>query len=386
MHGRQTGIMLWLCVLCGLWFVPAVWADGSGSQAEPGPLPVEMRQTLHDPQVYPGDPIRLEVRFESDRAFSAEVLGSLPLGKFELKRRERRRDDTGGRFAVVHQFELLAFTPDDYETPRILFVITQDGRQEERSLDARRVTVRSLLEEEARKIARQQAQGAARTGPAPGAQIVQPGAAPPTLVLPGAPDEPPAPGQPPVPGQPDGPEAVEVSLEPRDIKQPVAVWRENYTPAYIVAALLALLLAGLLLRWWLKRPGPVQDDTPAEPVDTRPAHVVALARLDELERRQFVAKRQIKAYHLELSEILRDYFKRRYALDVALSMTSSEIVERLKTLYLRDLDDRAVAELMLAGDLVKFAKDEPADAVCHERLAQARLIVERTREDNLGVR
>jgi hypothetical protein len=395
LHNRILMTALW-ALLLGLLSITALFAQTPAADKADGPLPIEMNARLLDHAVYPGDPIRVEVSFKSPKPFGADVLGSLPLGKFELRNRDRSRAETDGGLTITHLFELAAYEPGPYETPRIEFVLRQGGREEERTLDAMRVTVKSLLEEEAQKIAQQQAPPAApNAAPNGGATIVQPGGAtpPPTLNLPGAvpgagiPGAQPGmqPGQPTAQGQPGQPEPVQVKLEPRDIKGPVGLFVEDYTPAYLLGGIAALALLGLGIWWWLRRPRHIEEEIERAPVDTRPAHVIALARLDELERRQLVAKREIKAYHLELSEILRDYFKRRYELVVALSMTSSEIVGMLKGLYLRDLDDRAVAELLLAGDLVKFAKDEPTDEICHERLARARLIVERTKEAGHGV-
>lgn len=369
-------------------------------------LPIEMKTGLTGHEVYPGDEIKLLISFSSAKPFAADVLGSLPLGDFEFKAREVWRGEEEGAYVVRHSITIRHFEPGAHEAPRIPFVLKQGGEQEERKSGLMRVTVKSLLQEEAQKIALQQMKDKA-AGDESGKK--KSGANKPKLLGPndGKPFGPtmnpppvkggraPAPqagqGMPPGAPPPRGALAAEeeeaqgVRLSPRDIKNPVPMFYEDYTMLYIAGALLLVLLCGLLAWWWLKRPRNVEEEAAPEFIDTRPAHLIAFERLNELEARQLVAKRRLKEYHLGLSEILRDYFARRYKLDEALSLTSEEVAASLKKLYLRDLSERLVEALLFGCDLVKFAKDEPPDDTCFERLKEARLIVERTKEETLGI-
>ncbi|RJO63610.1 MAG: hypothetical protein C4523_19800 [Myxococcales bacterium] len=360
------------------------------------PLPIEMETRLEPHEVYPGDEIRLIVTFRSEKPFSADVVGGLPLGDFDLKERDMQRSEEDGKQVVRHVFTLVQFKAGTFELPKVPFSLKQGSRQEERSSDLVRVAVKSLLEEEGQKIALQQArdqaakQGAAQPGAGGPGKVVQPGQnqpVGPTFNLPQG--QAPAPGSPMVqPGQPPaapgGPQPMQVELKPRDIKGPAPLIREDYTLLYVAggAAAAAFLGAGIWFYLRRRKPRPIIVE---RIVDTRPPDVIALARLAQLEAEQLVAKRKLKDYHTRLAEILHDYFGRRYNLVDALAMTSEELILALGRLYLRDLDERVVGEVLFACDLVKFAKLEPDDASSLERLGKAKLIVERTKEERGGV-
>ncbi len=362
-------------------------------------LPIVMDCKLIGHDVYPGDPLTLEVTFRSDKPFAADLLGDLRLDGFEYRDRTTWRGEEDGKQVVRHRIEMARFETGPAELPRLTFVLKQGGRQEERQNDAMRVTIKSLLEEEAQKVAMQQMQNRKPKSPqkdTSGAkpQVIDPsGKQPigPTFNLPpgSAPQTPSM--APPPPGAPRSGNAAahepeQVQLQPRDIKDPVPLIRKDYLSLYLLIGFAVALLIGLGLWFWLRRRKPAEDGPTPAIVDMRPAHVIAMERLADLEAQQLVAKRQLKEYHLLLSEILREYFERRYGLKDALSLTSEEVGRRIGKLYLRDLDGQMVYELFHAGDLVKFAKDEPTDGVCLERLEQARMIVRRTREETVGIR
>lgn len=388
-------------LLCLLFSLTVVAAPEAGDKAEPAePLAIEMESKVIGHKVYPGDEIRLIVTFKSDKPFGAEVLGSLSLGDFDLKDRDKWRGEEDGRQVCRHTFTMIRFEPGRYDLPIIPFVLKQGGNQEERRTELIRVEVASILEEEAQKIALQKHQdrqskddksGAVQGG----AKIIDPkGQVPvgPTFnvpggQLPGSAQLPPgaAPGQQ-APGQQvPGQEPEKIQLAPRDIKGPVQLVREDYLLLYVLGGALALLLFSLLLWWFLKRPRSEAQIESEDLRDMRPAHIIALEQLERLEAEQLVAKRRIKDFHLRISEILREYFERRYNLEDALSLTGSEVLVRLKNLYLRDLSENVVRDLMMAVDLVIFARDEPADETCFDHLSQARMIITRTKEESLGI-
>ncbi len=363
-------------------------------------LPIDMKTQLRADEIYPGDEIDLTVTFSSEKPFAADVLGSLPLGKFDLKTRDTEREQVDDRYIVRHHFKLLRFEPGVYEIPRILFSLTQNGEQQERKSDLVRVTVKSLLEEEAMKIAQQQAKNQkaatpAGQAPSPGnAKIVDPNQQQPvgpTFNMPNAGN-----GKLPPTAQPQGPmgapgnggqapQQQQIKLGPRDIKGVLPVIHEDYSLLYVLGGLLGLILLAVAVWLYLRFRKPKEIEVAPVIVDTRPAHEIALERLSDLQARQLVAKRQLKDYHLELSEILRGYFERRYNIQDALSMTSEEIGDTLAKLYMRDLSEEVVRELLQNCDLVLFAKDEPSDERCHERLETARTIVTRTKEVTHGI-
>ncbi len=380
---------------------PAEDAPTASAKETPPPADlsdITMKAHLSPREVYPGDPITLTVTFSAARPFAADVAGGLKLGDFELVERTRQSAEEDGRHIVTHRFVLTHFKAGQQDLEPQRFVVRRASADEERKTDRMRVTVKSLLQEEARKLALQQArdQQAGSGTPNPqaaapgGAKIVDPSQQAPAMTLNvpgqagGQPGQPGASGQPRsgVAGQPAGaPEPQGVKLAPRDIKGPETRIYKDYTLLIVLGVLLGLIVAGLLV-WFILRRLQNREVVIHEAVivDDRPAHVIALEAFRLLESEKLVAKRRIKDYHQRISEILRGYFARRYNLRDALSMTSGEIAGELKKLYLRDLDEHVVAELLYTCDLVLFAKDEPQDVACFERLETARLIVERTRE------
>lgn len=364
--------------------IPAyAWTGGLLSAEEKSLSGVERKARLLTHEIYPGDEIVVEMEFSSTTPFTAETAGNLALDQFELKSRTTDRKEESGRIFITHRFVLLLFKPGDYEVPQITFSLRQNSEQEEWKSDKMRVIVKSLLEEEAMKMAMQQRQDrTANAKPSPNgpAQIVDPNAQPfgPAVQVPGGSLPPPSA---PSPGAPPPPEPEKVQLAPREIQDPLPLSREDLTLLYLLVGLAgALLLFGLVYLIYRRhrRRQTVEDEPVAR--DLRPAHVIALGRLDDLESHQLIAKRLIKEFHLELSAILREYFSRRYNLDSALSYTSEEVSQQLKRLYLKELNESMVSQILFAGDLVKFAKDLPTDEECYERLNLARTIVQRTKE------
>lgn len=345
-------------------------------------LPIEMKAVLKADAVYPGDPIPLVITFRSEAPFTADTLGTLDLGELELKDRDVQHLEEGGAHIVRHTLRLIGFKPGRFDVPPIRFALKQNGKEEERASDPVRVTVKSLLEEEARKLAEQaardQQQGQAPK-PQQGATLVDPRlqTPPPTL---GAPTQPGAPAQPGTPTPQAAPQGQQVKLAPRDIKDPVPLVRQDYTPAYIAGAVAALALLALGIWLWRRhlRRKVRRTEEEAPPVDTRPPHVIALAELAALEAEGLIAKREFKRFHERLSLILREYLGRRYDNAEARTLTTPEMLEWMRRLYIRELSERALDEVLGSCDLVLFAKDEPHDADCFTRLEQVRLIVTRT--------
>lgn len=397
-HGNIV-ILILVFLMLGIFSALALAEEKTAqkdSALKDDPIAVEMKTKVLGHEVYPGDEIVLTVTFNSRKEFGAEVLGSLSLGDFELKDRDKTRGEVDGGFQMVHTFVLVNFKAGSYEIPQITFVVKQGGKQKEVKSDLVKITVKSLLQEEARKMAMQQirdqqANANAKKGQAKIVNPNKPDPNLPTLNVPATPGTPQGgqgqtvnPNQPQA-GQPQANQPQQVQLAPRDIKKPVQLIKDDYTLAYVAGAVLGLLLLGGFIFWYRRRPQKDEKEVEEQVVDTRPAHVIAFERLDELEKKQLVAKRMFKPYHLEISEIIKEYFKKRYNLEDAPSLTSSEITRKLGELYLKDLSEKVIDQLLSACDMVLFAKVEPDDKACFERLKLARMIVERTKEADNGV-
>jgi hypothetical protein len=94
-----------------------------------------------------------------------------------------------------------------------------------------------------------------------------------------------------------------------------------------------------------------------KPKPELPAHVLALEALNHLKDEALWKKGRFKEYYTGLTDILRNYFERRYGV-MAQEMTSEEIMEALKTHATDGLLNK-LRTLFSTADLVKFAKGIP---------------------------
>ncbi len=110
----------------------------------------------------------------------------------------------------------------------------------------------------------------------------------------------------------------------------------------------------------------------------RPPHEIALEALDALERAGLLERGEIKAFHVEVSEIVRTYVEERFTVR-ALEMTSAEVLDGLWRVGIEGglLDD--FRTFLERCDLVKFAKLRPTPEASGEMLSLARKLVEETR-------
>lgn len=165
-------------------------------------------------------------------------------------------------------------------------------------------------------------------------------------------------------------------LQPRDI---APLERVPYTFWEIFRwILLALAIAAVaVVIWWLidrkKRHGSIIAHR--EPVDTRTPDVRALESLEDLRRQQLWQAGKPKAYHTELTDIVRRFIEE--ATDIhATEMTSDETVEAVESGKWK-VESDLLRSIFATADLVKFAKSEPLPHE-HERSMQQAIEFVRT--------
>ena len=161
----------------------------------------------------------------------------------------------------------------------------------------------------------------------------------------------------------------------RDVKGPRSIAR-NWLLLW-PWLLLAAALGGLAYREIRRRDRRGRTSDPVAVVALRSPHQAAHEALDRLERSNLLERGQVKAFHIEVSQILRAYVEERFDLD-ALEMTTREVIDGLreKGLDAAVLDDGR--RFLVACDLVKFAKRRPSDAESLELIPVARGIVDAT--------
>jgi hypothetical protein len=157
---------------------------------------------------------------------------------------------------------------------------------------------------------------------------------------------------------------------------PVAVWKRDLTLVYIGGGVLAAVIGALVTFLVVRklrgrvvvRPGP----------PPRPAHEVALERLDRLGALGFLENADNRPFYFAVSEVIRDYLGGRYGFD-SLELTTDELMAALERRAGR-LPVLTEIEVWLSTcDLVKFAKVSPTAAEARGVLEVAIRIVETTR-------
>ena len=160
---------------------------------------------------------------------------------------------------------------------------------------------------------------------------------------------------------------------------PRTILVEDHRPLWAAATLLGALFAALLILYVVRRVRRaarplVGAEAPPPP---RPAHEVALERLEALRTQDLLAKRDFKGFYIELSEILRWYVGAQYDFE-SVELTVAELSAELAKRRTPGLDLAHLRRVLDEADLVKFAKYAPDEVHAHAALNAAFEVVERT--------
>ncbi|MGF1469830.1 MAG: hypothetical protein ACFCGT_27205, partial [Sandaracinaceae bacterium] len=178
--------------------------------------------------------------------------------------------------------------------------------------------------------------------------------------------------------------ANEPDAQPRPPSAPVPVYEDDYTLAYVLgtvgALIIAALLGFLLARWWSRRPRAAPP--PAPP---RPPWEVALERLDALAAQREALHHDERGFELvdRLSDTVRAYLGDRYDFN-GLESTTDEVLARLRRLSLPGATATEVTALLAEADLVKFANAATDPAQTERMIGVARRIVHATRPTHVA--
>ena len=156
-------------------------------------------------------------------------------------------------------------------------------------------------------------------------------------------------------------------------------WPLFWLIVLITLGVVALAVIGFFVYRYVKRHAAPSAEV-AEPQDLRPAHEIALERLNVIKAEKLWQQNRAKEYHTQLTDVVRDYIARRFGI-CAVEQTSAEILAGIqpalsgqKTVY-ADLKT-----LLTTSDLVKFAKYKPLVSEDEKSLALAYQFVEATKE------
>jgi len=164
----------------------------------------------------------------------------------------------------------------------------------------------------------------------------------------------------------------------KDNSDSVAVVERDMRPIYAGIVLGAALLGAgiaLFIRRRLRNRKPA-----APPIPPRPAHEVALEKLDRLTAK-LTEGGDLRPFYFELSETIREYLGGRFRFN-ALEMTTEELVVALPK-YIHPVDIRGMVLSEIEGwlslsDLVKFAKISPTELEARGAMETALRLVKAT--------
>lgn len=174
------------------------------------------------------------------------------------------------------------------------------------------------------------------------------------------------------------PEAI-AELESFAASDPPAkiVFVDDYTLAWLGAGALLIALFGMIA-WRLLRRRTSRAPALSRAPPPRPAHELALERLEALRRSGLLDRGDVKSFHAEISAIVREYVGARFGFD-SLDLTVQELLGILFGKNAPGLDLAQLKTLLESCDLVKFAKYTPDLVEATTALNAAVGIVERTR-------
>ena len=149
---------------------------------------------------------------------------------------------------------------------------------------------------------------------------------------------------------------------------------------YIFVAFLVVVAIGATIFFFLRRRAKPTDLQP-EVLPQRHPHEIAYDQLNRIEGMNWVAQGEMKVYHTEISHVIRQYIAAQYHIP-ALELTTQELLDRLQT---EDMPNKLVRQFFTNCDWVKFARYSPTKPEAHERMEEARRIVDETKQFWVGM-
>jgi ABC-type multidrug transport system fused ATPase/permease subunit len=145
-----------------------------------------------------------------------------------------------------------------------------------------------------------------------------------------------------------------------DIKQPLVVtygfldWLKDNWILVLLGFIIIIAIIGFI--YYLKtRPKDLAIIQIAKP--SLPIHTIAINKLQEL-RGKKLWQQDVKQYHSELTDIIREYLEKRYDVQTQ-EATTGEILSALKNRDITSEYRAMLQQMLLIADMVKFAKVNP---------------------------
>jgi hypothetical protein len=140
------------------------------------------------------------------------------------------------------------------------------------------------------------------------------------------------------------------------------------------AALLFFLIAGTVIWLYLRRKKKLAA------VPAKPAHLLALEELEQLNRDQLIEKGIVREYYFRLSEIFRRYIERRFHIPAVERTTEELVPDILNRTEFGSAVKAETREILRHADLVKFARLSPDKNATDSEYRKVVHVIEETKE------
>lgn len=163
---------------------------------------------------------------------------------------------------------------------------------------------------------------------------------------------------------------VDRTTDFKDIKEPYLI-PINLLLIFLIllGILIIILLTYYLIKKYKKKKVKVEEVIVINPYEE------ALTALKNVEQKKLPSKGLIKEYHTELTYIVRRYFERLLEIP-ALEITSSELLELLKSIKIPNEIYQELKIFFENADMVKFAKFQPLGQINDEMMRISYKILE----------
>jgi len=149
----------------------------------------------------------------------------------------------------------------------------------------------------------------------------------------------------------------------------------------LILLVLALIIAGIYFYTQKKKNKPIPIFEKPEII--LPPHEIALEKLTAIKEEKIWQKGQDKLYYTQLTDVLREYFTKRFNIQ-AMEMTSGEIITALQTDEEAKIILGKLKQILSVSDMVKFAKQQPTTEENELSIVNAFFVVNQTARKEEG--
>jgi len=118
----------------------------------------------------------------------------------------------------------------------------------------------------------------------------------------------------------------------------------------------------------------------------RPAHVVAFEELEKLQKEKLIEKGVVKEHYFRLSDIFRTYMENRFSIPAVEQTTQELLPEIAKLGQLSTAVKAKTRAFLIHSDLIKFAKQVPAQEEVDHSHTDIKTVINETKEEETVIK